>query len=222
MKWRVLTLFCINMYRITQERYSIFLSMIVKSTPVFPVFSVGRNEHKFVIFLRVKVFRCNILTEYSVVRPEWTLKHDYLTKIGTLFFLDFHSVRHFRPTFYLVVQIICNNFLFVRFFDLNKCSEQRVIPRFYSKHGLNSCFVLFSIIYCLNSNFLVQKFLSIPCDTKMKWSFGANPREENKFLNLDYLPSPNTWIINVIYVVDFNQYVFWHPLNYQIFRPTQK
>ena len=131
----------------------------------------------------------------------------------------------FRPTLpptYLVVQIICNNFLFVRFFDLNKCSEQRVIPRFYSKHGLNSCFVLFSIIYCLNSNFLVQNFLSIPCDTKMKWSFGANPREENKFLNLDYLPSPNTWIINVIYVVDFNQYVFWHPLNYQIFRPTQK
>ena len=45
-KWRVLTLFCINMHRITQER-SIFLSMIVKSTPVFPVFSVGRNEHKF-------------------------------------------------------------------------------------------------------------------------------------------------------------------------------
>ena len=45
MKWRVLTLFFINMYRITQERYSIFLSMIVKSTPVFPVFSVERNEH---------------------------------------------------------------------------------------------------------------------------------------------------------------------------------
>ena len=45
MKWLVLTLFCINMYRITQERYSIFLSIIVKSTPVFPVFSVGRNEH---------------------------------------------------------------------------------------------------------------------------------------------------------------------------------
>ena len=70
MKWCVLTLFCINMYRITQERYSIFLSMIVKSTPVFPVFSVGRNEHKFAICLRVKVFTCNILTEYSVVRPE--------------------------------------------------------------------------------------------------------------------------------------------------------
>ena len=42
MKWRVLTLFRINLYRITQERYSIFLSMIVKSTPLFPVFSVGR------------------------------------------------------------------------------------------------------------------------------------------------------------------------------------
>ena len=70
MKWGVLTLFCINMYRITQERYSIFLSMIVKSTPVFYVFSVGRNEHKFVICLRVKVFTCNILIEYSVVHPE--------------------------------------------------------------------------------------------------------------------------------------------------------
>ena len=123
MKWRVLTLFCINMYRITQERYSIFLFMIVKSTPVFLVFSVGRNEDKFVICLRVKVFRCTILIEYSVVHPEWTLKHDFSTKIGTLFFLDFHSVRHFRPTFYLVFQIICNNFWFVRFFDLNKYSE---------------------------------------------------------------------------------------------------
>ena len=72
MKWGVLTLFCINMYRITQERYSIFLSMIVKSTPVFYVFSVGRNEHKFVICLRVKLFNIlgNILTEYSVVHPE--------------------------------------------------------------------------------------------------------------------------------------------------------
>ena len=70
MKWRVLALFCINMYRNTQERYSTFLSIIVKSNPVFPVFSVGRNEHRFVIFLRVKVFTCNILTNYSVVHPE--------------------------------------------------------------------------------------------------------------------------------------------------------
>ena len=69
MKCRVLTLFCINMYRITQERYSIFLSTIVKSTPVFPVFSVGRNEHKFLICLRVKMFTWNILIEYSVVYP---------------------------------------------------------------------------------------------------------------------------------------------------------
>ena len=44
MKWRVLTLFFINLYRITQERYSIFLSMIAKSTPVFPVLvSDGMN-----------------------------------------------------------------------------------------------------------------------------------------------------------------------------------
>ena len=72
MKWRVLTLFCINMYRITQERYSIFTQKryTVKSTPVFPVFSVGRNEHKFVICLRVKVFTCNILIQYSVVHLE--------------------------------------------------------------------------------------------------------------------------------------------------------
>ena len=57
--------------RITQERYSTFLSMIVKSTHVFRILvSVRRNEHKFVICLRVKVFTCNILTEYSVVRPE--------------------------------------------------------------------------------------------------------------------------------------------------------
>ena len=32
MKWRVLTLFCINIYRIIQERYSIFFQM-------FPLFS---------------------------------------------------------------------------------------------------------------------------------------------------------------------------------------
>ena len=137
-KFRVLTLFCINMYRITQRRYSIFLSTIVKSTPVFPIFSVGRNEHKFVICLRVKMLTCNILIEHSVVNPEWTLKNDYSTKIGTLFFLDFHSVWHFRPTFYLVVQLICNNFWFVRFFDLKKCSEQRIISRYYLKHGLSS------------------------------------------------------------------------------------
>ena len=86
-----LTLFSVYMYRITRERYSIFLSVIVKSTPYFPVFSVGRNEHKFVICLRVKVFTCNILIGYSGVHPESRLKHDYLTKIGTLFFMDFHS-----------------------------------------------------------------------------------------------------------------------------------
>ena len=80
MKWRVLALFYISMYRITKERYSIFLFMIVKSTPVFPVFTVGRYEHKFVIYLRVKLFTYNILIEYSVVHPEWTLKHDYSTK----------------------------------------------------------------------------------------------------------------------------------------------
>ena len=60
MKWRVLTLFCVKMYRITQESYSIFLSMTVKSTPVSLVFSVGQNENKFIICLRVKVFMCNI------------------------------------------------------------------------------------------------------------------------------------------------------------------
>ena len=70
MEWLVLALFCINMYRITQERCSIFLSMTVKSTPYFPVSSVGRNEHKFVICLRVKAFTCSILIEYSVVHPE--------------------------------------------------------------------------------------------------------------------------------------------------------
>ena len=70
MKWRVLTLFCINMYRITQQRYSVFLSITLKSTPVFPVFSVGRNGHKLVIYLRVKLLTYNILIEYLVVHPE--------------------------------------------------------------------------------------------------------------------------------------------------------
>ena len=56
MKWRVLTLFWINMYRITQERYSIFLSVIVKFTPVFPVFSVGRNEHKYSVLIIIVYF----------------------------------------------------------------------------------------------------------------------------------------------------------------------
>ena len=132
--------------------------MILKSNPVFPVFSVGRNELKFVICPRVKVFMCNILIKDSVVHPDWTLKHDYSTKIGTLFFLGFHSVRHFHPTFYLVVQIISNNFLFVRCFDLNKCSEYRIIPRYYLKHRLTSWFVLFSIIFYPNSNLLFRNF----------------------------------------------------------------
>ena len=70
MKWCVLTLFYNNIYRITQEQYSIFLFTTVKSTPVFSAFSGGRNGHKFVICLRVKVFTCNILIEYSVVHPE--------------------------------------------------------------------------------------------------------------------------------------------------------
>ena len=70
MKWRIRTLLCINMFRVTQKRYSIFLSMIIKSTPVFPVFNDGRNEHKFVICLRVKLFMCNILIQYSLVHPE--------------------------------------------------------------------------------------------------------------------------------------------------------
>ena len=56
MKWRVLTLFWINMYRISQERYSIFLSVIVKFTPVFPVFSVGRNEHKYSVLIIIVYF----------------------------------------------------------------------------------------------------------------------------------------------------------------------
>ena len=55
MKWRVLPLFWINMYRITQERYSIFLSVIVKFTPVFPVFS-GRNEHKYSVLIIIVYF----------------------------------------------------------------------------------------------------------------------------------------------------------------------
>ena len=56
MKWRVLTLFWINMYRISQERYSIFLSVIVKFTPVFPVFSVGRNEHRYSVLIIIVYF----------------------------------------------------------------------------------------------------------------------------------------------------------------------
>ena len=155
--------------------------------------------------------------------PWWILsEHNYLTKIWTLFFLDFHSVWHFHLTFYLVVQIIRNNFWFVRLFDLNKYSEKRVIPRYCLKHGLTSWFVLFSMIFCLNSDFLFRNFLSIPSSTKIKWSFGANSRKEKKFLSLDYLADPNTWVINVKYVADFNQYVLQCPLNYQIFRPTQK
>ena len=56
MKWRVLTLFWINMCRISQELYSIFLSVIVKFTPVFPVFSVGRNEHKYSVLIIIVYF----------------------------------------------------------------------------------------------------------------------------------------------------------------------
>ena len=110
----------------------------------------------------------------------------------------------FRPTIYLVVQIICNNFLFVRFLILiNVIYLMIIIPRYYLKNGLTSWFDLFSIIFCLNSDLLYCNFLSIPSNTKINWSSGANSRE-NKFLNLDYLTGPNTWIINVKYVPDFN------------------
>ena len=93
---------------------------------------------------------------------------------------------------------------------------------FFFLSGLILWFTLFSIMFRLNSDFLFRNFWSIPSDTKVKWSFGANSREEITFLNLDYLSGPNTWIINVKYVADFNEYVFWSPLNYQIFCPTQK
>ena len=167
-KWRVLTLFSIDMYRITQEHYSVFLYMIVKSTPVFPVFSVGRNEQKFVICLRAEVFTCNILIEYSVGHPMWTL--------GNRNFI--FSGLSFRPTLpsdiLFIVQVICPNLWFVRFFDLNKCSEQRIMPRYYLKHYLTSRFALFWRIFFLNSDFLFRNFLLIPTDTRIKWSFGAN------------------------------------------------
>ena len=74
--------------------------------------------------------------------------------------------------------------------------------RYYLKHGLTSWFLPFLIIFCLNSDFLFRNFLSIPSDTKIKWSFGTNSREANKFLNLDYLAGLNAWIINVKYVAD--------------------
>ena len=86
---------------------------------------------------------------------------------------------------------------------------------------MSSLFVLFSVIFCLNSNFLFCNFLSISFYTKLKRSFGGNSREENKFLNLNYLASPITWRTNVKYVADINQHVFWRLLNYQIFRSTQ-
>ena len=71
---------------------------------------------------------------------------------------------------------------------------------------MTSWFVLFSIIFCLNFNFLFRHFLSIPSGTKIKSSFGANSRKENKFLNLDYLAGPITWVINVKYVADFSTF----------------
>ena len=87
--------------------------MIVKCTPNFPVFSVGRNQHKFLICLREKVFMCNILIEYSVVHPESTLKQDYSTKIWTLFFLDFiwKSRALFETWFGFVICTFFDNIL---------------------------------------------------------------------------------------------------------------
>ena len=83
-----------------------------------------------------------------------------------------------------------------------------MIPKYYLKHGLTSWFVIFLVTFCLNSNFLFRNFLSIPFETKIKWLFGAKSREENKIFNLDCSAGPNTWVINVKYVADFNQYVF--------------
>ena len=70
MKWLVLRYFASECTELPKNVTLFFLSIIVKSTPVFLVFSVGRNEHKFVICLRVKVFTCNILMQYSVVHLE--------------------------------------------------------------------------------------------------------------------------------------------------------
>ena len=54
----------------------------------------------------------------------------------------------------------------------------------------------FNFVICtiFDNILLFRNFLSIPFDTKIKWSFGANSREENKFSNLDYLAGTITWI----------------------------
>ena len=77
---------------------------VFKSIPVFPVFSVGLDNHRLVICLRVKVITCNILMEYSVVHTAWTLKHDYSTKIGTFF-----SGLSFCPTLLSDILFSCSN-----------------------------------------------------------------------------------------------------------------
>ena len=74
-----------------QEWYSIFYSWLA-NLPVFPVFSVGRNEHKFVIYLRVKVFTCNILIEYSKKNRNFIF-----------------SGLSFRPTFLSDILFSCSN-----------------------------------------------------------------------------------------------------------------
>ena len=62
--------------------------------PVCPVFSVGRNEDKFVICFRVKVFTCTVLMEYSVAHLQGTLNTRLFDKNRNFIF----SGLLFRPT----------------------------------------------------------------------------------------------------------------------------
>ena len=58
MKWHVLTLFYITSActELLKNVTLLFLPRIVKFTPVFPVFSVGRNEHKYSVLIIIVYF----------------------------------------------------------------------------------------------------------------------------------------------------------------------
>ena len=132
---------------------------------IYPCFSHFQrrkiNENKFVICLKVKVFTCNILIEYQVVHPEGTLKYGYSTKIKTLFFLDFYSVRDFIYLFKSYV-IIFDSLGFL----IDSIPEILIKYLKSNKNQFKSCIHLFICQRTqgdFNGNKAFQTFLSHPC-----------------------------------------------------------
>ena len=98
--------------------FSFFYPWLSNLPLFFPLFCVGRNEHKFLVFWEQKC--SHAIFWFNISGASWVNTETWLFDKHRNFIF---SGLSFRPTFYLAVQIMCNNFWFIRVFDLSKCYE---------------------------------------------------------------------------------------------------